>query len=134
MGKGSSTAADQRLERKHSILSQAAWVISAGGVLGVLMSVAYYRALGAPRAWQEIHTGAWRFGEQGVGDATAASSRAGGRRVTRNLMQSSGSPLLSQEGEPGTVEKLLVCLQSLLVYHSTEGTHAVGLRTLYSMI
>ncbi len=55
MGEESCLLTGRRREsaRPCSFWSQAAWVMLSGGVLGVLMSVVYYRALGPPWSWVE---------------------------------------------------------------------------------
>ena len=54
MGEIISETTAKRRESSPSVLLQLVWILSFGGVIGVLMSVAYYRALGAPRAWKEL--------------------------------------------------------------------------------
>lgn len=76
---------------QSSVWSQAGWVVSAGGVLGMILSVVYYRALGPPQLWVET---AVRGGSGSVGswwwfrDGDAGSIRTKGsssRHFARNL-------------------------------------------------
>lgn len=91
MGKGKPTTTGRR--RNDSLLVQAGWILSAGWVLGVLMSVVYYRALGAPVAWHEMRVLPWWGNDAALGH-NVAMAKAG----ERYLMQNSGGSLLLTEG------------------------------------
>lgn len=91
MGDGCSPMSGRRREstRPYSVWSQSARVMSAGGLLGVLMSVVYYRALGPPQLWVETVGG--RGGGGGswwLGGGKAGGVNVGGgmtRHTPRNL-------------------------------------------------
>lgn len=71
-----------------SMWSQSARIMSAGGLLGVLMSVVYYRALGPPQVWVENigrggGGGSWWLGGGKAGSVHVAGSLS--RYPARNL-------------------------------------------------
>lgn len=77
--------------RPYSLWSQSARVMSAGGLLGVLMSVVYYRALGPPQSWVETTVG--QGGDRGswwLGGRKAGSANVG-RSMTRHSARNLGS-------------------------------------------
>lgn len=61
--------------QQSSMWSQAGWVVSVGGLLGMLMSVAYYRALGPPRLWVETCTAGRGGGCNSGGSGGGGDSR-----------------------------------------------------------
>lgn len=86
----------------------------AGGIVGILMSLVYYRAFGAPRAWLDVKArGTWRVGEQ-TGRRSSATGDASAESTGRRLQQDTGSLLLTQGG--GSV--LLLLDELLRVYLS----------------
>lgn len=94
----------------------------AGGIVGILMSLVYYRAFGAPRAWLDVKArGTWRVGEQ-TGRRSSATGDASAESMGRRLQQDTGSLLLTQGGE----SVLLLLVELLRVYLSyTTGTRVV---------
>lgn len=91
MGKGKPTTTDRR--RDDSFLVQAGWILSAGWVLGVLMSVVYYRALGAPVAWHEMRVLPWWGSDAALGHSVTMAKAS-----ERRLMQNPGGSLVLTEG------------------------------------
>lgn len=98
------SATDRTEEWKPSLLSQVGWTFSIGGILGVMISIAYYHSLGAPKAWHELQAraavGGWWDGE-GVGGLVQVGDNSNRARLSssRRLMQSSSSVLLTDKGE-----------------------------------
>lgn len=70
----------RRSERPSSFVSYVAWLMFAGWVLGLLLSVLYYRIHGgAPAAWKERRSG--RNSWWGVERSGAAKSIKVGKRL-----------------------------------------------------
>lgn len=94
MVESSSQMAGRRREsttRSPSVWSQAGWIMSAGGLLGVVMSVLYYRALGPPQFWIERDglgaaggrgAGSWWLRKEGAN--VIGSGASAKRRLARN--------------------------------------------------
>lgn len=64
-----------------------------GGVLGVLMSVVYYQALGPPQSWVERETSGRGLGSWWLKDGKDGGVNAGGgtnRLLARNLASVGG--------------------------------------------
>lgn len=111
MGEGSTTVTERRRESRPSVLSQAGWVMCAGGIIGILMSLVYYRAFGAPLTWLDARATwldararrtPWRVGEGPGGRSAAATTTSdvlAGSAGIRRLLGATGSLLLTQGGE-----------------------------------
>lgn len=86
----------------------------AGGIIGILMSLVYYRAFGAPRTWLDVKArGTWRVGEQ-TGRRSVATGDVSAESTGRRLQQDAGSLVLTRGGE--TV--LLLLVELLGVYRT----------------
>ncbi|CAB1098849.1 GT31 [Ectocarpus sp. CCAP 1310/34] len=87
MGEGSSPRGVRRREprRPSSVWSQAGFVVSAGCLLGAVMSVVYYRALGPPQLWLNSTAGRREGGGWWYRDVYS------GRSTDRRLVRSQGS-------------------------------------------
>ena len=90
MGDDYSPMSGRRREstRPCSMWSQSARILWAGGLLGVLMSVVYYRALGPPQVWVETVGRSGGGGSWWLGGGKAGNVNLGGsmpRHTARNL-------------------------------------------------
>ncbi|CAM9640627.1 unnamed protein product, partial [Ectocarpus fasciculatus] len=101
MGEGSSPRGSRRREsrRPSSVWSQAGWVMSAGGLLGVVMSFVYYRALGPPQLWLDSTAG-----RRAAGGGWWYRGGDPGRSTSRRLVRSQGP--LGGFGSGGETESL----------------------------
>ncbi|CAN0540499.1 unnamed protein product, partial [Laminaria digitata] len=99
MGEGSPRVKERRRESRPSVLAQAGWVMCVGGIIGILMSLVYYRAFGAPLGWlDDSARGTWRVGEQTGRRSAAAMGDVSAGSKGRRLQEGAGSLLLTQGG------------------------------------
>lgn len=106
MRKDIPSSSDRRRDSLPSTLWQAAWVLLAGGILGILTSVMYYRLFGAPEAWRQMDStrigggiGEWWVGNQIADGRMSASGDGKGAFGGRRSLQSAELARLRQGGE-----------------------------------